>query len=197
MKSIDSLMKKALELKQNGLSEKEIGDELHLSIETITWLLTRNVKGGAPPADVKIGWRSMGIYGRRIAMVSELLGDMILEEMEKRDETFDVVVGVAINGIPLATCISAHLDTELAIYRHIGEGDDGGTFLSNYATLAGKKVIIVDDVLSSGATIKGAINALQDQNAQPILSVVLVNKTPQNDIVGVPLRALVRARSLV
>src|SRR5437879_53767 len=61
MKSIDALVKKAIELKEKGLSDKEIGDELHLSPETVTWLLSRGVGGGAPPKDVKIGWRSIGV----------------------------------------------------------------------------------------------------------------------------------------
>ena len=55
MKSIDALVKKALEFKEKGLSDKEIGDELHLSPETVTWLLTRGMRGEAPPKDVKIG----------------------------------------------------------------------------------------------------------------------------------------------
>ena len=36
MKSIDSLAKKAHEYKEKGLSEKEIGDELHLSPDGIS-----------------------------------------------------------------------------------------------------------------------------------------------------------------
>ena len=48
MKSIDAIAKRALEYKEKGLSEKEIADELHLSAETVTWLITRGVKGGQP-----------------------------------------------------------------------------------------------------------------------------------------------------
>ena len=49
MKDVNAIAKKALDYKEKGLSEKEIADELHLSPETVTWLLTRGVKGGEPP----------------------------------------------------------------------------------------------------------------------------------------------------
>ncbi|MCJ2563345.1 MAG: orotate phosphoribosyltransferase-like protein, partial [Candidatus Thermoplasmatota archaeon] len=106
MKRLDDLVKKALEFKEKGLNEKEIGDELHLSVNTVTWLLTRGMKGGEPPKDVKIGWRSVGVYGSRLGFVSATMADIILEEMEKSEGDFDSVAGIAINGIPYATIIS-------------------------------------------------------------------------------------------
>ena len=41
MKSIEELYKKALELKNKGISDKEISTELHLSVNTVTWLLSQ------------------------------------------------------------------------------------------------------------------------------------------------------------
>src|SRR5437762_4783049 len=117
MKDVNAIAKRALEYKEKGLSEKEIADELHLSPETVTWLLTRGVKGGEPPKDVKIGWRSIGVYGNRIGFMAAAMSDIALEEMEKRQMDADGVIGVAINGIPLAALISEELGKELIIYR--------------------------------------------------------------------------------
>ena len=78
MKDVNAIAKKALEYKEKGLSEKEIADELHLSPETVTWLLTRGVKGGEPPKDVKIGWRSVGVYGNRIGFMAAAMSDIAL-----------------------------------------------------------------------------------------------------------------------
>ncbi len=64
MKDVNSIAKRAMEYKEKGLSEKEIADELHLSPETVTWLLTRGIKGGEAPKDVKIGWRSVSRSSR-------------------------------------------------------------------------------------------------------------------------------------
>ncbi len=196
MKSIDALVRKAMEYKEKGLSEKEIGDDLHLSSETVTWLLTRGVKGGAPPRDIKIGWRSIGVYGNRIGFVSAALTDVILEEMEKRDIEADSIVGISINGIPFATLISEDLGKELVVYRPAAERHKGGAFSSNYAGVDGKNVVIVDDVMGTGETIRGTANEIQQAGGKAVLAVVVVNKTDKDDVDGVPLRALVRARGI-
>src|SRR2546427_2178458 len=196
MKSVDALAKKAAEYKEKGLSEKEIGDELHLSPETVMWLLTRGLKGGEPPKDVKIGWRSVGVSGNRIGFLAAAMTDIILEESEKANVEADVIAGVSINGIPYATLISEDMGKELAIYRPSETRHGGGAWSSNYASVEGKKVVIIDDVLSSGDTISGAINDLQEADGQAVLAVVVVNKTEQNELLGVPLRALLRARAI-
>src|SRR3989475_5847785 len=162
MKSVDALAKKAAEYKEKGLSEKEIGDELHLSPETVMWLLTGGMKGGEPPKDVKIGWRSVGVFGARIGFLAAAMTDIILEEAEKSGGEPDVIAGVAINGIPYATMISEDMGKELAIYRPSETRHGGGAGSSNYAPVEGKKVVIIDDVVSSGDTISGAINAVQE-----------------------------------
>src|SRR2546427_9787718 len=101
MKSIDALVKRAIQLKEKGLSDKEIGDELHLSPETVTWLLSRGVGGGAPPKDVKIGWRAIGVFGNRIGFLAAAITDIILEASEKSGAEPCTSLGVAINGIPV------------------------------------------------------------------------------------------------
>ncbi len=197
MKSIDAIAKKALDYKEKGLSEKEIADELHLSTETVTWLTTRGVKGGQPPKDVKIGWRSLGVYGNRIGFVAAAMTDIILEELEKRSLDADAVLGIAINGIPLATVISEELGKELVIYRPNQERHGkGGAFSSNYASVEGKKVVLVDDVVSTGETLRQALADVHESGGTPVLAVVLVNKTGNDDLDGTPLRALIRARAI-
>ncbi len=197
MKSIEEIAKKALDYKKKGLSEKEIADELHLSTDTVTWLITRGVKGGEPPKDVKIGWRSLGVFGNRIGFVGAAMTDIILEELEKRSLDADAVVGIAINGIPLATVISEELGKELVIYRPSQERHGkGGAFSSNYASVEGKKIVLVDDVVSTGETLKSAIEDVHAAGGTAVLAVVLVNKTGHDDLDGTPLRALIRARAI-
>ena len=196
MKGIDSLVEKALEFKEKGLTEAEIATELHLSRETVIWLLTRNVKQDIPPADVKIGWRSIGVFGGRMSLVAALFSDIIVEEMEKRESFADTIVGISINGIPFATLISEELGVEMAIYRPLSGENKVGAFSSNYASVNGKDVVIVDDVLNTGGTMRGAIEEVQKQGGRPVLALLLVNKTGKDDIDGVPLRSLMRARNI-
>lgn len=197
MKSVDALVKKATDLKKKGLKEDEIADDLHLSKDTVIWLLTRGVSGGEPPKDVKIGWRSIGVFGSRISAIAAAMTDIILEEVEKSGQDPQTICGIAVNGVPYATVISDELGAELAIYRPPAERGKGtGHFSSNYASTANKKVVFVDDVVSSGETMQGAMQEVQALGGTPILAVVLVNKTGNDDLNGVPLRALLRARTI-
>ncbi len=195
----DRWLKNAMELKAKGLTVAEIAQELNVSVATVEWLVTRQLERETPPpADVKVGWRSVGVRGRRINMISEVLVDIIIEEMEKSDLEMDAVCGVAINGIPFATSISGSLDTDLVIVRpHVGENQKVGILSSNFASVAGKKVVIVDDVIGTGATMTQTIGLLREAGANPILAVVVINKTSRDSIDGVPLRAMIRARTVL
>lgn len=192
---LKKLIERAKNLKEKGLSESDIGDELHLTREVVNWLLTEGEKGEFPPSDVKIGWRSIGVYGKRIEFLSYILADIIEEEEKKRNEHYDTILGISVNGIPLACFISSIMDREFAIYRPSIERH-GGAFGSNYAGVEGKNVVIVDDVLSTGITVKGAIKEIRENGGNPKLVVVITNKTGMNEIEGVPLRAMIRARSI-
>jgi orotate phosphoribosyltransferase len=193
MKETDSLIKKALKFKESGLTEYEIAEELNVSKETASWLLSRG-KEKKPEGELKVGWRSIGVSPSRIGSISFALADIIMEEMENRELDLDVIVGIAINGIPYATYIAEELCLDLSVFRPHHEKT--GAFCSNYATVAGKKVVLVDDVVGTGETFKSAIKAIKAEKGVPVLCVCLLNKRSMNDIGGVPLRSLIRARPL-
>ncbi len=197
MVEVKKLAAKAMEYKEKGLSDREIADELHVSVDTVTYLVTEGMEGTCPPSDIKIGWRSLGIFGTRIGLMSEILADIIIEEVEKRELKIDSTLGIALNGVSFATVISELMETELVVYRPPAEkGKKGGSFSSNYASVKGKSVVIVDDVLSTGGTVKETINDVRKAGGSPVLVVVIVNKSSRNEIDGVPLRGIIRARSV-
>jgi orotate phosphoribosyltransferase len=193
MKSIEDLAETARQLKQKGMNDKDIATEMHLSLNTVIWLLSGESKVDRVPADVKIGWRSVGVYSNRIYNMAEIMADIIEEETNRMEKDVDTVVGITINGIPYATFISDILGTELGIYRSLTIKGEG-TFSSNYANISGKNVVLVDDVISTGETILKAIEAIKKEKGEPILAVVIVNKTAKDEIDGIPIRALIRAR---
>jgi len=187
MKEIETLITKALKYKEGGLTDHEIAEELNVSKETTIWLLNKG-KEKKPEGDVKIGWRSIGVYPSRIGFISDALCDIILEECEQ----VDTIVGIAINGVPYATFVADKLGLELVVFRPHHEKI--GAFSSNYASVNGKNVVFVDDVVGTGETFKSAIKATKAEKGKPALCVALLNKRIQNSISGVPLRALIRAR---
>ena len=188
---IQALREKARKLKESGLNTYEIASEMNIAEETVEWLLSKEEKE-KPGKDVKIGWRSIGVYPSRIRYIASAMADIIVEEAENRELDIDTVIGIAINGIPYATFIAEELDLELAIFRPHTE--KVGVFSSNYAGLKDKNVVIVDDVIGSGKTMRKAITATKKEGGNPVLCVTLVNKRAQNDVEGVPLRALIRTR---
>ena len=194
--SIEKMAKKANELREEGHTTREIGQEMHLSKATIEWLLAKQASSDFSeqlPPDVKVGWRSIGVSGSRINSIAEIMADIILEEQEKKEIDFDMIAGITNNGIPLATVISDLLGTDFGMIRPSREGTQTN-YASNYASLKNKNIVIVDDVISTGSTTKEAINFIRERKGTPVLVIVLINKKPDNELENVPLRALIRAR---
>jgi orotate phosphoribosyltransferase len=67
---------------------------------------------------------------------------------------------------------------------------------ANYASIKGKRVVVIDDVVTTGATAEEAVKDVREADGEPVLIVVIVNKSSLNEISGVPLRGLIRARSM-
>lgn len=190
----EELSKRIRELRDKGLGVQEIASELHLSTETVEYYLSEEVKGR--PTDVKIGWKSIGVFPQRMYNIAAIMADIVEEEAEKREFSVDGVVGIAINGIPFALYVAEILGAELIVYRPHPRRREG-LFSSNYATPSSKNLVLVDDVFSTGETIGKAIRDIREEGGQVHLVVVLVNKTLRDEVEGVPLRSLVRARLVV
>ena len=69
MKNIEGLVEDAVELAQQGHTKGEIADELNVSRETATWLVSRSEVGTAPatgpnqPHDIHVDWSALGLDG--------------------------------------------------------------------------------------------------------------------------------------
>jgi len=120
-----------------------------------------------------------------------------------------VIVGIAVSGIPFATMMAdfleldRNIETSLAVYhpiKHRKDDDDNiaieGAISENFASVNGKKVIIVDDVITSGRTVKDVIKTLKDQGADPSSVVVLIDKVGISEIDGVPIESLIKVSRL-
>ena len=194
--SIEGISAKAKELKDKGQTNREIGHEMHLSQATIEWLLAKQASesyDGKLPPDVKVGWRTIGVSGSRIHAIAEIMADVILEEQEKRAFDIDMIAGVTNNGVPIATIVSDILGVDFGMIRPSREGTDTD-YASNYAGFKDKNAVMIDDVVSTGSTTKEVIEFIRKKKGNPVLAMVLINKKADDEIEGVPLRALIRAR---
>ena len=200
MKTIDELIQKAVELQAGGLLTGQIADELNVSRETATWLLVHSKKGDATaaPKDIYIDWSNIGRSSNRQRLIASSLTDMIIECLSKTGSDIDVIVGVALSGIPLANLVADELGVEFATYHPNKQKwepeskDIGGTISQNFAKVAGKNCVVIDDVVTSGTTLIEAVAVLESLGAKPVAIAVLIDKKGIDEISGVPLNALLR-----
>ena len=188
--SIEELKALASSLMKEGLNTQQIADELSLSQDTITWLLSGTGESDRP-SDVRIGWRTLGVRPQRLAAVGSIMADVADEEIGY--DNIDTVVGISINGIAFAYEVARVLESDMTVFRTTDEGEGSGSLSYKYGQVAGKRVVIIDDVLSSGKTLSKTIQSIRAAGGDVALAIVLVNKTTRNEIDDVPLRGLIRA----
>ena len=200
----EKLIAKAQELRQHGFTTGEIADELNVSMDTARWLTLQKaeVKTEAP-VDFAINWKSIGGNSTRLSYVAGALSDLALSHGEA-----DTVVGIAVSGVPFATLMAdfiedmTGLDTSMAIFhpnkhrKDSDETDDEGAISTNFGTVDGKKVVIVDDVITSGTTAKEVIHTVKDLGGEPLCVTVLIDKAGLSEIEGVPVESLIKISRL-
>jgi orotate phosphoribosyltransferase len=202
MRNVNDLIEKAIELRNRGLRSGEIADELNISRETATWLLTRAKKeGGAPaPKDIFVDWSMIGKSSSRLMLVATCIADMVEETLNELDTNVDAVVGVALSGVPLANIVAYQYGVEMAVvhpgkhrYEEGKEAKESKATLSeNYSGVRGKRCVIVDDVITTGGTIEETIKLIQDEGGEAVAVAVIIDKKGVDSINSVPVRSLIK-----
>jgi len=190
MTKIETLIERAKRLKEKGLSTEEIADELNVSRETALWLITR--VGETPPSDIYVEWREL-TKPSRLRLIAMAMAEMISESVGE----VEVVVGIATSGIPLAAMVAEELGCEFTIYyprkfKTEEEKPRGGILSENFARVSGKKCVIVDDIVSTGRSIREAIEVIGANDGRAVCAAVIVNKRGGNEIDGIPLISMLK-----
>jgi orotate phosphoribosyltransferase len=124
MKNIENSMKKVTELKAEGLVKGQTSEELNVSNDTVTWLPTHAEKTSTSPGpkDISVDWSMISKSAVKLSQISEALSEVIYETLDDNDCDVDVVVGIALSGMPLASMVANILEVDLAVYtpsRHM------------------------------------------------------------------------------
>lgn len=193
MSTIEDLIQKARHLRSEGHSPGQIADELSLSMETVTWLLTQE-KGASTPKDVHIDWTAVSGEG---VMLDESAA-MLLARYHLKQKGGPVptaIVGISVSGIPLATLMAVSEQSRLAIYHpskhNVGE-TPMGSMSGNFGIFPGDQCLVVDDVITSGDTLHEVVAYLKRHGATPLACCVLFDKRGIREIEGVPVYSLFR-----
>ena len=202
MKNVDDLIDSAAELAEHGLSKGEIADELNVSRETASWLVERggggenpaNAVDAASSADIHVDWSAIGRDSTRLTFAARAMADLLA----KQGEAVDLTVGIEKAGAPLATAVARELDTDLGTYapaKHQWEEGDipehGGGFSRNFAAIRDRDCYVVDDIVTSGTTMRETVEAIREHGGEPVACVVLVDKFGYDAIESVPLYSIV------
>ncbi len=196
----EKLLNRAYDLRSRGFTTGEIADELNVSKDTARWLIlqgTGKLKGEKQekaPLDFAINWKSLGGSSVRMKYVSAALVDMALEHGEP-----EVIVGITVSGIPFATMMADIIGADISVFhpiKHRKEEDAQGAVSSNFANVSNRRVVIVDDVITSGRTINEAIRVFRALGAEPLAAVVLIDKKGINKLEGVPVLSLIQVSRL-
>lgn len=193
MSTIEDLIQKARLLRSEGHSPGQIADELSLSMETVTWLLTQE-KGASTPKDVHIDWT---VVSGEAALLDESALMLLTRYHMKQpgSPTPTVFVGISISGIPLATLMSVSDGSRLAIYHPSKQSSDEtpmGSMSGNFGIHPGDQCVVVDDVITSGDTLHEVVMYLKRHGATPLACCVLFDKRGIREIEGVPVYSLFR-----
>ncbi|WP_255194359.1 transcriptional regulator GfcR [Natronobeatus ordinarius] len=208
MKNVDDLIESAAELADQGLSKGEIADELNVSRETASWLVERSDAAtprrdrqtdAGGPQDIHVDWSAIGRDSKRMGAIAEAMADMLT----KHGEDVDLTVGIEKAGGPIATLVARELEADLATYipsKHQWEEGDieelHGTFSRNFADIRDRECYVVDDTITSGTTMREAIEAIRAEGGEPLACIVLADKQGVDELEGVPVYSLLRVISV-
>ncbi len=202
MTNLEELMNRAKHLLSEGHSPSQIADELSLSMETVTWLLTQDRKEKVPQ-DVLIDWSPVATHASNLNELAMMLIQRYCCEAGRSEGPAiagaDVIVGVALSGIPLATLVALQEEARLALYypsKHATGENPRGSISGNFSPVSGFRCIVVDDVITSGRTLREAVQYLRSHGATPVACWVLFDKRGLQEVDGVPVYALFRVARL-
>ena len=114
---------------------------------------------------------------------------------------FDVLYGPAYKGIPLVAAVAVVLFAEHGLSlpwafnrKEAKDHGEGGSLVG--APLAGKRVLILDDVLTAGTAIRESLAVLRAAQAHPVAVIVALDRQETVDGGGSALSRLAQDESL-
>ncbi|WP_406670245.1 orotate phosphoribosyltransferase [Methanolobus sp. ZRKC4] len=112
----------------------------------------------------------------------------------------DAVGGVVLGGVPLATAVSLEAELPLILIRKSAKDyGTGGRFVGEFKQ--GSKIVLLEDVTTSGGSVKDAIEAIREAGGivERVITVVDRESGAEKNLsdIGVKLVPLVRASDLL
>jgi uncharacterized protein len=109
------------------------------------------------------------------------LAEALAEKVRATGRRYDLVVGIARGGIPVAMVVSDHLDVKIDFvnvksYNDIGKRTPPRILSTLTEGVAGKDVLLVDDLVDQGDTMAFMKKYLMDQKPKSLDTAVMFKK---------------------
>jgi uncharacterized protein len=109
------------------------------------------------------------------------LAEALAEKIRATGRRYDLVVGIARGGIPVAMVVSDHLDVKIDFvnvksYNDIGKRTPPRILSTLTEGIAGKNILLVDDLVDQGDTMAFMKKYLMDQKPKSLDTAVMFKK---------------------
>jgi hypoxanthine phosphoribosyltransferase len=109
------------------------------------------------------------------------LSASLVEHLQSPALRFDLVIGVARGGIPLAMVVSDQLDVKIDIinvksYEGIAERERPRIISTLTESVKGKRILLIDDLVDEGATMGTVVKYLRKEKPRELKTAVLFKK---------------------
>lgn len=107
-----------------------------------------------------------------------------------REAGIDVVVGPTTGGVILAFEVARQMGCDAAYAERAMSGRDGREFRRGTVFRPGSRVLVVDDILTTGGSLRETLDALHGHDVVVVAVAVLVDRSGGAAEVGSPISAL-------
>ncbi len=109
------------------------------------------------------------------------LAEALAEKVRANGKHYDLVVGIARGGIPVAMAVSDHLNVKIDFvnvksYNNIGQRTAPRILSTLVEGVEGKDILLVDDLVDQGDTIVFLKKYLEDQRPRSLETAVMFKK---------------------
>jgi orotate phosphoribosyltransferase len=116
---------------------------------------------------------------------TSILCNKLAEELKGKD--FEIVVGPSLGGVIIAFEVAKYLGLKCAFADKVG---DKRAIRPTDVLRAGMKVGLVDDILTTGKSIKETLSALEELGAEVVVIGVILDRSGGEVDLGIPLVSL-------
>lgn len=118
--------------------------------------------------------------GRALAVMAQSYA-AVIQDMMTSGVAVELLFGPAYKGIPLVAAVATVLELQHGINlpwafnrKEAKTHGEGGSLVGS--EVRGKKVLILDDVLTAGTAVRASLQLLQEQGAEPVGLVVALDR---------------------